>query len=74
VDVQHQVAVLYSAADDPEAMDLVQAYKWANLSAALGHSAAPKLRESLKQRMSRRQIAEAQRLSRSWYERRSRSK
>ena len=66
-DAQHWAAMLYSHGDSA-AVDLVQAYKWANLSATLGHPSAPELRDALKKRMTKRQVAEAQQLSRQWYE------
>ena len=43
---------------EPE--DLIRAHVWANLSAATGHEGARALRDELKQRMSRSQIATAQ--------------
>jgi uncharacterized protein len=42
--------------------DYVQAYKWANLAAAKGHEKAVEMRRILEARMTREQIAEAQRL------------
>ena len=48
--------------------DDVLAYMWANLAAAQGSSAAPNVKNIIEERMTREQIAEAQRLSREWLE------
>jgi len=48
--------------------DLVYAYMWYNLSAAQGNEIAQRNKEIFEQRMTREQIAEAQRLSREWIE------
>ena len=48
--------------------DLVYAYMWYNLSAAQGHEMAQENKDIIEQRMTREQIAEAQRLSREWIE------
>ncbi len=48
--------------------DLSLAYMWYNLSAAQGNSGARWDKIMVKQRMTREQIAEAQRLSREWIE------
>jgi TPR repeat protein len=48
--------------------DDVLAYMWANLAAAQGSSAAPSVKNSIEERMTREQIAEAQRMSREWLE------
>ncbi len=50
-------------------VDNVLAYMWLNLAAAQGQSAgAPVFRDLTAERMTREQIAEAQRLSREWLE------
>ena len=46
--------------------DFVQAYMWRNLAAAQGNEIAKKGRDALEPKMTREQIAEAQRLSREW--------
>ena len=48
--------------------DLVYAYMWYNLSAAQGQEIAQSSKDGIEQRMTREQIAEAQRLSREWIE------
>ena len=45
-------------------LDLVQGYSWINMAAAGGREDARRLRTSLEERMTRTQIADAQRLSR----------
>ena len=47
-------------------VDQVIAYMWANLASAQGDETAQQIREGAEQRMTREQIAEAQRLSREW--------
>ena len=44
--------------------DDVQGYAWLNLAAAQGHGAAKDLRDLIRKRMTREQIAEGQKLSR----------
>ena len=48
------------------AEDYILAYKWANLAAAQGYKNAANMKKQLRKRMTRAQIAEAQRLSREW--------
>ena len=48
--------------------DLVYAYMWWNLATAQGNEDARELKDIVEQRMTREQIAEAQRLSREWIE------
>ncbi len=48
------------------AKDYVQAHMWYNLAAAQGHEAAKKSRSRAEKRMSRKQIAESQRLAAEW--------
>ena len=48
--------------------DLVVAYSWFNLSAAQGRDDAQAAKDTIEQRMTREEIAEAQRLSREWIE------
>jgi TPR repeat protein len=49
--------------------NFVRAYGWLNLAAAAGDAKARESREALLRRMTRGQVAEAQRLSTDWYER-----
>ena len=48
--------------------DDVLAYMWANLAAAQGHENAQEIQHIIEERMTREQIAEAQRMSREWIE------
>ena len=57
---------LYLAATVPE--DLVHVYMWFNLSAAQGNEEAKRTKSEVAERMTRNQIAEAQRRSREWLE------
>ena len=64
---QSNLGVKYSNGDGiPE--DQVLAYMWWNLSAAQGTEPAKSDKDLIEQRMTREQIAEAQRLSREWIE------
>ena len=64
---QVSLGVLYDRGEGvPE--DLVYAYMWYNLSAAQGNETAQNNKEIIEPRMTREQIAEAQRLSREWIE------
>jgi len=66
-DAQHNLGLLYAKGEGvPE--DMVFAYMWFNLSAAQGNETAQSNKEIIEQRMTREQIAEAQRLSRQWIE------
>jgi len=58
---------MYSTGDGvPE--DVVLSYMWSNLAAAQGNEIAQENKDRLDERMTREQIAEAQRLSREWLE------
>ncbi|MFY0990596.1 peptidoglycan-binding protein [Halomonas sp. C05BenzN] len=48
------------------AQDFVEAHKWYNLAAARGHRHAAEARDSLAQRMTAGQVAEAQQATRGW--------
>ena len=48
--------------------DIVLAYMWFNFAATQGDEGAKENKDSLERRMTREQIAEAQRLSREWIE------
>ena len=48
--------------------DKVLAYMWLNLAVAQGNEDAQENKDIVEQRMTREQIAEAQRLSREWFE------
>ena len=64
---QSNLGMMYADGEGvPE--DLVYAYMWLNLSAAQGDETAQTNKDVVEQRMTREQIAEAQRLSREWIE------
>ena len=64
---QFRLGLMYTNGEGvPE--DLVFAYLWWDLSAAGGHEIAQARRDIIERRMTREQIAEAQRLSREWIE------
>jgi len=48
------------------AEDDVLAYMWCNLAAAQGRESGKNIKDSIVERMTREQIAEAQKLSREW--------
>jgi len=66
-DAQYAAGMMY-ADGDGVAEDVVQAYMWFNLSAAQGNVAARGGKDMIQARMTREQIAEAQRLSSEWIE------
>ncbi len=62
---QNSLGKLYSNGHGV-AKDYVKAHMWYNLAAAQGHEAAKKSRSLAEKLMSRKQIAEAQRLAAEW--------
>ena len=71
-DAQHNLGVMYAKGEGVP-QDDVRAYLWFNLAAALGNKDAVRGRDIIKERMTRAQIAEAQRLSREWRPQKERS-
>ena len=64
---QYQLGYMYALGEGvPE--DDVLAYMWVHLAAAEGNENAREIKDILEERMTREQIAEAQRLSREWIE------
>ena len=64
---QSNLGIMYAeGAGVPE--DMVLAYMWSNLAAAQGNESAQRNKDLLEERMTREQIAEAQRLSTEWIE------
>ena len=62
---QVNLATMYNAGEGvPE--NYILAYKWSNLAAARGSEQARDLKNDLRKRMTRKQIAEAQQLSIEW--------
>ncbi|WFM72785.1 peptidoglycan-binding protein [Halomonas sp. CKK8] len=64
-DAQYMLGRLHEAGNGT-AQDYVQAHKWYNLAAARGHRHAAEARDSLAERMTAGQVAEAQRATRGW--------
>ena len=62
---QHVLGVMYDQGRGVP-QDYVQAHKWLNLAVAAGDASALKVRDDLAGRMTREQIAEAQKLARDW--------
>jgi uncharacterized protein len=71
LDAQYNLGLMY-ANGEGVATDNVFAYKWWNLAAARGVENAKKNKSILVERMTREQIAEGQKLSREWTDRRTR--
>jgi TPR repeat protein len=67
---QYKLGVMY-ATSQGEPKDDVVAYMWCNLAAAQGNEEARGLKGTLADRMTKEQIAEAQKLSREWLAKRS---
>ena len=68
--VQVKLGFMYANGEGvPE--DYVEAYMWWNLAAAQGHKDAKKGKGIASEKMTREQIAEAQKLSREWLAKRS---
>jgi len=62
---QYQLGYMYALGEGvPE--DYVLAYMWVNLAAAQGSENAQEIKDILEERLTREQIAEAQRMSREW--------
>ncbi|CAM3952312.1 peptidoglycan-binding protein [Vreelandella rituensis] len=64
-DAQYMLGRLHEAGSGTP-QDFVQAHQWYNLAAARGHRHAAEARDSLSERMTSGQIAEAQRAARAW--------
>jgi TPR repeat protein len=60
------LGVALSTVGEGSSLDLVEAYKWFNIAATLGHRGSARCRADLAREMSSRQIAEAQRRAREW--------
>lgn len=61
-----ELGVICSTDDTIVSADLIEAHKWFNLAASLGHEGAAALRAELAEEMCTRDIAEAQRRARQW--------
>lgn len=64
-DAQYMLGRLHEAGNGTT-QDFVEAHKWYNLAAARGHRHATEARDSLAERMTAEQIAEAQQATRGW--------
>ena len=64
-DAQYMLGRLHEAGNGT-AQDFVEAHKWYNLAAARGHRHAADARDSLAERMTAGQVAEAQQATRGW--------
>ena len=62
---QHNLGVLYVLGQGVH-QDYVQAHMWANLAEAQNHEGGTELKDTLAEKMTSAQIAEAQRLAREW--------
>jgi TPR repeat protein len=68
-EAQSELGARYAEGDGvPE--DVVTAYMWLNLASAQGDEDSKSLKDVLTERMTREQIAEGQKMSREWLERR----
>ena len=63
---QYNIGLMY-AKGEGVVEDDIEAYKWLNLATALGHKNAAKVKKLIATRMTRAQIAEAQKLSTKWF-------
>lgn len=60
------LGVAYSCGTGGVDVDLVEAHKWFNLAAQIGSEEGQHCRAEIAEEMTAREIAEAQRLARSW--------
>lgn len=60
------LGVVYSTGSHGVTCDLIDAHKWFNLAASLGHEEAAWCRADISDEMTAREIAEAQRRAREW--------
>lgn len=60
------LGVVYSTGSHGVSCDLIEAHKWFNLAASLGHEEAAWCRADISDEMTAREIAEAQRRAREW--------
>lgn len=64
VDAAYDLGVAYSTGTMGAVLDLIEAHKWFNLSAAWGNDAAAAARSDIAEDMTAREIANAQRAAR----------
>ncbi len=62
----YDLGVAYSTGSHGVSCDLIEAHKWFNLAAVLGHEESQWCRADIAEEMTAREIAEAQRRAREW--------
>jgi TPR repeat protein len=62
----YDLGVAYSTGSHGVDCDLIEAHKWFNLAAVVGHAEAQMCRADVADEMTAREIAEAQRRARQW--------
>jgi TPR repeat protein len=60
------LGVVFSTGGNGVECDLIEAHKWFNLAAVMGHEEAQLCRADIAEEMTAREIAEAQRRAREW--------
>jgi TPR repeat protein len=63
---RYDLGVAYSCGTGGVGVDLVEAHKWFNLAALAGSEEGQNCRAEISEEMTAREIAEAQRIARSW--------
>ena len=66
VDAYYTLGVAFSTGGHGVECDMIEAHKWFNLAAVVGHEEAAWCRADISDEMSAREIAEAQRRAREW--------
>lgn len=66
INAYFELGVAFSTGSHGIACDLVEAHKWFNLAAVVGHEEAQMCRADISEEMTAREIAEAQRRARQW--------
>jgi uncharacterized protein len=66
VSAYYDLGVAYSTGSHGVDCDLIEAHKWFNLAAVVGHDEAQLCRADISEEMTAREIAEAQRRAREW--------
>ena len=66
VDAYYTLGVAFSTGGHGVDCDMIEAHKWFNLAAVVGHEEAAWCRADIADEMSAREIAEAQRRAREW--------
>ncbi len=66
INAYYDLGVAYSTGSHGAQCDLIEAHKWFNLAAVVGHVEAQMCRADISEEMTAREIAEAQRRAREW--------